>query len=218
MSSPPVVAVLVLALFGGSASAEISERELELSGKKLHYLEAGERGATTVLLLHGARYSSDTWRTLGTIDVLTDAGFYVVALDLPGFGKSQTVGIGKNDLLVAVMDALTIDEAIVVSPSMSGGFSFPLVVRATERVLGFVPVAPGGIDANYRALKKISVPTLILWGENDEIIPLEKSDVLAAAITDSKRVILKGASHPCYLDQPEEFHRELVAFATSLSE
>lgn len=202
----------------GDASAAISERTLELSGKKLHYLEAGERGGTTMLLLHGARYSSDTWRTLGTIDILTGAGYYVVALDLPGFGKSQTVDVGKNELLVAVMDALAIDKAVVVSPSMSGGFSFPLVTRATDRVLGFVPVAPGGIDANYRALKKISVPALIVWGENDDIIPLEESDVLAAAITDSKRVILKGAGHPCYLDRPDEFHKELIAFTDSLTQ
>ena len=70
------------------ASAETAERELVLSGKKLHYLEAGEPGRTTMLLLHGARFSSDTWRKLGTIDKLTDAGYYVVALDLPGFGRS----------------------------------------------------------------------------------------------------------------------------------
>ena len=211
------LATFGLGILVGSASAEITERELELSGKKLHYLEAGERGGTTMLLLHGARYSSDTWRTLGTIDVLTEAGYHVVALDLPGFGQSQTVDIGKNELLVTIMDALTIDKAVVVSPSMSGGFSFPLVIRATDRVLGFVPVAPGGIDANYRALQKVRLPTLIMWGEKDEIIPLEKSDDLAAAIVDSKRIILKGAGHPCYLDRPDEFHRELITFVKSLS-
>jgi abhydrolase domain-containing protein 14 len=199
------------------AAAEIAERELDLSGKKLHYLEAGPRGATTVLLLHGARFSSQTWRELGTIDELTGAGYYVVALDLPGFGRSQSVGIDRKDLLVTIMDALAIDKAVVVSPSMSGAFSFPLVIGATERVLGFVPVAPGGIEANEKALRKVSVPTLIFWGENDEIIPLEQSDVLAAAIADSRRVILQGASHPCYLDQPDRFHEELIAFIGSLA-
>ena len=203
-------------LYGAGASAEIAERELVLEGKSLHYLEAGERGATTMLLLHGARFSSDTWRTLGTIDKLTHAGYYVVALDLPGFGRSQSVDIDRDELLVTVMDALAIDKAVVVSPSMSGAFSFPLVIRATDRVLGFVPVAPAGIDANVKALEKVSVPTLIVWGENDQIIPLQESVVLTAAITDSRRVVLRGASHPCYLDSPDEFHRELIAFADSL--
>ncbi|GMR23900.1 MAG: alpha/beta hydrolase [Acidobacteriota bacterium] len=203
-------------LYGAGASAEIAGRELVLSGKKLHYLEAGERGGTTMLLLHGARFSSDTWRRLGTIDKLTDAGYYVVALDLPGFGRSQSVDIDRDDLLVTIMDALAIDKAVVVSPSMSGAFSFPLVIHATDRVLGFVPVAPGGIDANVKALRKVSVPTLVVWGENDQVIPIEESVVLTAAIADSRRVILRGASHPCYLDRPDEFHRELIAFVESL--
>ncbi len=211
------LAVIVFGLLGGvGASGEIAEGELVLSGKKLHYLEAGERGGTTMLLLHGARFTSDTWRKLGTIDKLTDAGYYVVALDLPGFGRSQSVDIDRNELLVTIMDALAIDKAVVVSPSMSGAFSFPLVIRATDRVLGFVPVAPGGIDANVKALRNVSVPTLVVWGENDRIIPLEKSVVLTAAITDSRRVVLRGASHPCYLDSPDEFHRELIAFTESL--
>lgn len=217
MSRLGCLAFALMSLVQPGASAEIAERELVLSGKKLHYLEAGTRGATTMLLLHGARFSSDTWRKLGTIDELAASGYYVVALDLPGFGRSQTVNVERNDLLVSVMDELAIDKAIVVSPSMSGAFSFPLVIRATDRVVGFVPVAPGGIDANIRALRKVSVPTLIIWGENDQIIPLEKSDELAAAITDSRRVILSGASHPCYLDRPDEFHRELMAFADSLA-
>lgn len=204
------------AWFGSEASAEIAERELVLAGKKLHYLEAGTRGGTTVLLLHGARFSSETWRRLGTIDELVDAGCYVLALDLPGFGRSQTVGVDRNELLVQVLDALSVDEAVVVSPSMSGAFAFPLVIRATDRVAGFVPVAPAAIDAHLDALERVEVPTLVVWGENDEIIPLEKSDQLAAAITDSRRVILKDASHPCYLDRPEEFHRELIGFVDEL--
>jgi len=39
------LAVIVFGLLGGvGASGEIAEGELVLSGKKLHYLEAGERG------------------------------------------------------------------------------------------------------------------------------------------------------------------------------
>jgi abhydrolase domain-containing protein 14 len=99
---------------------------------------------------------------------------------------------------------------------MSGQFSFPLVVRAPEKVLGFVPVAPAGSERYLRMLKKVRVPALVVWGEKDEIIPVEKSDALAAALEDSKRVILKGAGHPCYLDRPDEFHRELLDFLDGL--
>jgi pimeloyl-ACP methyl ester carboxylesterase len=45
---------------------------------------------------------------------------------------------------------------------------------------------------------------------------MEKSDALVAVLEDAKRVILKGAGHPCYVDSPEEFHGELLAFLESL--
>lgn len=39
--------------------------------------------ARNVLLLHGAKYSAQTWQNLGTLAVLADAGFRVAAVDLP---------------------------------------------------------------------------------------------------------------------------------------
>jgi pimeloyl-ACP methyl ester carboxylesterase len=99
---------------------------------------------------------------------------------------------------------------------MSGQYSFPLLIRSPEKAAGFVPIAPAGSDKYLRLLRKVKVPTLIVWGEKDEIIPMEKSDALAAVLEDAKRVILKGAGHPCYVDSPEEFHRELLAFLKSL--
>lgn len=191
-------------------------RELVLAEKKLHYLEAGDGSKRVVILLHGARFSSDTWRTLGTIDKLAEAGYRVLALDLPGYGRSETSPIGAEAFLAEAMAALGIDKAVFVSPSMSGQFSFPLLVRSPEKVTAFVPVAPAGSEKYLRQLKRVRVPTLIIWGEKDQIIPIEKSDALAAVLVDSKRVILKGATHPCYLDRPDDFHRELLAFLGSL--
>ena len=204
--------LLILAL----EAAVIQERELAVAGKKLHYLEAGAPSGLAVVLLHGARYSSETWRGLSTLDLLADAGFHAIALDLPGYGRSEVSPLDPEDFLSEALPALGLESAVIVSPSMSGQFSFPLLIRSPEKVAGFVPVAPAGSERYLRLLKKVKVPTLILWGEKDDIIPMEKSDALAAVLEDSKRVILKGAGHPCYLDSPEEFHRELLSFLRSL--
>ena len=203
-------------VFAG-ATVDIAEREMKLEGKRLYYLEAGQRSdKPTLLLLHGARFSSETWRELGTIELAAATGLHVVALDLPGYGRSQVSPLAPDEFLVQFMDALSLERAVVVSPSMSGQFSFPLVTKDTERVAGFVPVAPAGMDRYLRTLRKIYVPALVIWGENDSIIPVEKSDELAMVLEDSRRVILKGASHPCYLDRPDQFHRELMDFIESL--
>jgi abhydrolase domain-containing protein 14 len=213
---------LALGALLGSAVAhgEIVEKDVAISGKKLHYLESGSASApdstATVLLLHGARYSSDTWKSLGTVEKVAAAGYRVVALDLPGYGQSEVSPIEPEGFLAEAMTTLGIRKAVVVSPSMSGQFSFPLLVSSPEKVAGFVPVAPAGSERYLKQLKKVKVPTLVIWGEKDTIIPLEKSDAIVAAIEDAKRVILKGAGHPCYLDRPEEFHQALLAFLQSL--
>ncbi|MGH9320372.1 MAG: alpha/beta fold hydrolase [Vicinamibacteria bacterium] len=208
---------LLLALGGSTISFEpIQEKNFQLSEKKVHYLEAGEPSGLVVLLLHGARFSSETWRSLGTLDQLAAAGYHVIALDLPGYGQSEVSPFDHEAFLGEALVALGIERAVIVSPSMSGQFSFPLVVRSPDKVAGFVPIAPAGSDRYLRVLRKIKVPALVLWGEKDEIDPAAKSDALAAALEDSKRVIIKGAGHACYVDRPEEFHRELLSFLDAL--
>lgn len=204
-------AFLALALAGA-----VQERELLLSEKKVHYLEAGDPSGLHVLLLHGARYDSETWRSLETLDLLAEAGFHAIALDLPGYGRSEVSPFEPEMFLGEAMAALGIESAVIVSPSMSGQFSFPLLIRSPDKVAGFVPVAPAGSERYLRLLKKVKVRTLVVWGEKDEIIPLQKSDALAAVLEDAKRVILKDAGHPCYLDRPQEFHRELLSFLKTL--
>ena len=43
-------------------------------------------GAVSFLLLHGAAFSSETWRELGTLHTLAALGYTAVAIDMPGPG------------------------------------------------------------------------------------------------------------------------------------
>jgi alpha-beta hydrolase superfamily lysophospholipase len=196
--------------------AAIVDREIKIQGSRLHLLTAGDPRGAAVLLLHGGRFSSETWRELGTIELLARRGYHVLALDLPGFGKSEETTIPAGDVLAAVLPLLSDRPAVVVSPSMSGRFSLPLVVGRPSYVAGFVPVAPVGIPEHLERLRGSSVPTLIFWGDKDDVIPLRQAESLAKAMPNSRKVVLEGAGHPCYLDQPIEFHRELLQFLASL--
>ena len=47
--------------------------------------------------------------------------------------------------------------------------------------------------------KKITVPTLLIWGENDEAIPVEEAKMLEDLLTDGALIVLPG-THYAYLE------------------
>lgn len=60
---------------------------------------------------------------------------------------------------------------------------------------------------------KINLPTLIIWGENDQMTPLEDGQIIHRLIRDSKIVVFPNAGHFSYLDEQEKFCQELEKFA-----
>ena len=193
-------------------TAVITPFDLKLDGQSIHGRAAGPKSGAPVLLLHGAAFDSGTWEELGTLGVLVGAGFRAVAIDLPGFGGSKAAHADPEHFLEKLVPALGLERPVIVSPSMSGGFSFPFVLAHPDRIAGFVPVAPVGAVEYAKRLHASPVPALVVWGERDSTFPISQARPLADSFTDGRVLVLPDARHPAYLDQPELFHRELVEF------
>ncbi len=54
-------------------------------------------------------------------------------------------------------------------------------------------------------MPKIKVPTLLVWGENDEATPVSDGKIMEEKIPDSGLVVLERAGHYAYLDQLNRF-------------
>lgn len=65
-------------------------------------------------------------------------------------------------------------------------------------------------------LAKVSVPTLVITGEEDEMIPVEESRRLADGIPGAALVIVPRAGHLANVEQPEAFNAALNAFLNTL--
>jgi len=65
-------------------------------------------------------------------------------------------------------------------------------------------------------LAKVSVPTLVITGAEDEMIPVDESRRMAEAVKGAKLVIIPGAGHLSNLEQPEAFNSAVNAFLTAL--
>lgn len=189
---------------------------VEIAGAAVHYLTQGLAGSRPVVLLHGAKFSSQTWKEIGTLATLAKAGYLAYAVDLPGFGKSAQARIPPETWLGDLLNTLQIEKPVVVSPSMSGRYAFPLVTGKPERVAGFVAVAPVAISVYRERLSQIQAPVLAVWGENDQTVPLEQADLLVRSVPRGRKVIIPGGCHAPYMSDPDAFHKALLDFLAGL--
>jgi pimeloyl-ACP methyl ester carboxylesterase len=64
-------------------------------------------------------------------------------------------------------------------------------------------------------LPRIDVPTLLLWGAQDERSPLSIADEMRAAIPGAKLAVIPEAGHDSNIDQPGRFSEEVRGFCRS---
>ena len=65
-------------------------------------------------------------------------------------------------------------------------------------------------------LPRVTVPTLVITGQEDEMIPVEESLRIASGIRGAKLVVIPGAGHLANLEQPDAFNAALNAFLSTL--
>lgn len=102
-----------------------------------HYLDENPGGTFPVLLLHGLGADSSSWQL--QFPALIDAGFRLIAPDLPGFGLSKYDGRGWSIHRIAValailLDGLGLPQTHVVGISMGGTIALQMAIEIPERV------------------------------------------------------------------------------------
>jgi 3-oxoadipate enol-lactonase len=128
---------------GGSMKAE-------LDGITLAYSDRGD--GLPLVLIHGFPLCRKMWRPQA--ETLSKAGCRVITPDLRGFGESVLTSGGTvsmdvyADDIVALLDYLGIDKAVVGGMSMGGYLLMNLLERYPERVAApvFIATKAGGDD------------------------------------------------------------------------
>ena len=69
------------------------------------------------------------------------------------------------------------------------------------------------METNYlQEFKKITAPTLIIWGDKDLFTLVKDQETLKKTINNSRLVIYKGTGHAVHWEEPKRFAIELTAF------
>ncbi len=197
-----------------------TERFARLGDSDIHYLEKG--GGDQVLLLHGASFNAATWEKIGTMTEVGDSGFRAIAPDLPGKGLSSQgryTEKGMGAFLEDFVGELGLENPVILGASYGGLAALNFAIANPDRVRGLILVGVSykWIDRYEKNLNRVrGVPSLLIQGAADEHVSMEDArrlmDYIGAA-----RIAVVGRAHPCYLDEPARFNKEVVGFLAEIS-
>jgi pimeloyl-ACP methyl ester carboxylesterase len=150
-----------------------ASRFIELAGQRLHYLDWGEPGRPTVVLLHGFNQTSHSWDEFAQ-RILLD-GLRVIALDQRGHGDSDRAlggDYGREAMAddpVRLAEGLGIERFVVVGMSMGAVHAVLAAARHPQRVDALVLVdwAP---EVESRGVELIAQTAQLSWATFDEAV------------------------------------------------
>ena len=137
----------------GSVFHSEHSRFVEVDGVRIHYQEAGYKTAPPVILIHGFASSTFVWSNVFLN--LAQAGFRVIAPDMPGFGYSGKPRYGEYTIsaqaryIVRLLDRLGIGSATILGSSYGGAVAATCALDYEERVKNLILV---GAVANNEPL------------------------------------------------------------------
>lgn len=131
--------------------------QVEDGGRLLnvHYNDLGD-GDKVVVMLHGSGPGATGWANFNrNIDAVVDAGFRVLLINCPGWGKSDSVVCAESRsdfnarVVKAVIDQLNIDIITLIGNSMGGHSSVAFALTYPQNVdkLILMGGGTGGISA-----------------------------------------------------------------------
>jgi len=185
-----------------------------------------EGNGPAILLAHGS-HPDNSWRVWEhNVEALATAGFTIYALDLLGYGGSGGERLDHQQQAAALLDLMDAEgfrAATIGGVSWGGMIALEMALAAPERVerLILVDSAGAGFYSEER-LESIACPTLVVWGEDDSVIPLANAAWFGAAIphcrvevipdvTEQEGVPPWGGHHPMRF-KPAEFNDIVTEF------
>ena len=126
--------------------------------------------------------------------------------------RASTVDIfamNARELLVASFDDLS-----AAAPLIPADLNIDFLINQYRQLTTLASLAwnPSYDPKLERRLKRITCPALIVWGENDRLIPLVYAEAFHRAIHGSEVAILSGTGHMPMFEKPQEWSRVIRAF------
>lgn len=184
---------------------------------RLHLVGHSMGGA--IALRYAGMYPRDIERlvAIDAAGVLHRASYseFLSAMGIKGlpfmFPGQDALLRGRVNQLLAQIEAFNIDaDALLQSAALREKLlqGDPLKIAAFALAL----------DDMSRILPAVRAPTLLIWGEKDEIAPLRTGKMLAAVLPQARLMVMPGAGHVPQRDDPRAFIAATMAHLNAPAE
>ncbi len=123
------------------------DRFVKVDGRNIRYLEEGS--GVPAILVHGSSLGSSADVFRRNLHALGAQGIRAIALDLPGFGKSDIAdgmsGAERKNLVLRFMDALALESAALIGHSSAGNSVVNLALANPERISHVIILGTGSL-------------------------------------------------------------------------
>lgn len=216
-----------------------TDHETTSAGTHLLHRPAPE-GGRTIVYLHGN--GSDLASVAPLAGLFVGHGLGFAAVEYPGYGPAAGARPTQRAILEAARDglehlALPAERTVLVGESLGSSVAahlaadgllddeggtgrlvlvspFTSMVAMVRRVVRVFPrqLVPDRWETDVVA-GRIGVPTLLVHGELDTLVPPEMSEALARSIGGVRRVVVPGRSHDDLWEAPSACCEAVTEFA-----
>lgn len=173
------------------------------------------REKPVIILCHGLKSSKESQTYLRLEKILNKAEISTFRFDFYGHGESDgkfdelNPSEAANEEVDDVQNAIkflkeTGYEKIGLMGSSFGGMASIMAASASNDVFLLALKSPVS-EYLGNAAKKIKIPTLIVHGSDDEVVPVEQSKKTAGLIKNCRLEIIRKADHR--YSEPEDFEK-----------
>ena len=175
-------------------------------------------GGVALAALVGGALSPARVRSLVLIDSMAyrqRVPWFIAALRVPVLGPCL-LRLSPPEVQVRLVLRAGYHQPRRITDDIVRAYAAPLRDAAARRALIDTAraIPPDNADALAARYGAIAVPTLMLWGRHDTIVPLAVGDRLHRAIPASRLAVIDDAGHLPHEEQPEPVLRELERFLT----
>jgi pimeloyl-ACP methyl ester carboxylesterase len=142
--------------------------------------------------------------------------FFVKLLRTPLLGRSVVAAVPRKLQVLSILKLAYHDDA-KITPAAVEAYAQPLDSPGGRQALRETAksMIPPDMDVLTRQYGRITVPTFILWGKQDRIVPLSVGMRLKQDIPNSTLRVIEQCGHIPHEEQPEKALAEIQAFLAS---